>query len=173
MYRRFFKGNQEVVTAAITNGLYIFTHVSKKCQDTAFADLENTNRVDTEENTADNNEETSTLIEDKTKYNIPLSNKKKWRYLKYHQRFTYLNPKKISNLHKVITLTRPTQVSNKDDMDACEVFTISKIRNKISRGLSPRAKQTRQTNRKYQPTVEEEPIESTPVPNKALDQILH
>lgn len=69
------------MTAAISNNLYIITQVSKKCQDTVFADVENTNEVDTEENTADNNEETSTLIEDDTKYNVPLSNKKKWRYL--------------------------------------------------------------------------------------------
>jgi len=77
-HKYFKQDNNKVVTAAITNGLYIITHVFKKCQDTVFAHVENTNEVDTEENTADNNEETSTLIEDKTKYNIPLSNKKKW-----------------------------------------------------------------------------------------------
>lgn len=134
----FKQDNKKVVTATMTNGLYIITHVSKKCQDTAFAGVEYTNEVDTEEDTADNNEEAPTLT---TKYNMPLSDKEKRRYLKYHQRFAHLNPKKISNLHKVTTLTKPIRVPNEDDMDVCEVCAISNIRNKISRELSPWTKQ--------------------------------
>ena len=137
----FKQDNKKVVTATMTNDLYIITHVSKKCQDTAFVGVENTNEVDTEEDTADDNEEAPILTEDKTKYNMPLSDKEKRRYLKYHQRFAHLNPKKISNLHKVTTLTRPIRVPNKDDMDVCEICAISKIRNKISRELSPWTKQ--------------------------------
>ena len=67
----FKQGTKKVVTATMTNGLYVITHVSKKCKDTAFAGVE------TRENT------TPTATDDGSD-NKATKEKELERYFKYH-----------------------------------------------------------------------------------------
>jgi hypothetical protein len=117
----FKQGTKKVVTATMTNGLYVITHVSKKCKDTAFAGVE------TRENT------TPTATDDGSD-NEATKEKELERYLKYHQRFAHLGPNKIRNLHKVTTLQKKIKIPK--DLDICDVCAITKMRNKIPKQLS-------------------------------------
>jgi hypothetical protein len=56
------------------------------------------------------------------------------RYLLFYRRFCHLGPKKISKLYIVRTLDRLIKI--RKDLEICQVYAITKMKNSISKTLA-------------------------------------
>src|SRR5205814_3214083 len=56
-------------------------------------------------------------------------------YILWHRQFSHLGPKKIRNLHKISTLSKPIKVPVNREL--CRVCALTKMKNKIPKELSP------------------------------------
>ncbi|KAI0994162.1 hypothetical protein K3495_g14020, partial [Podosphaera aphanis] len=123
MYFKPRNSNQKVITATMKNGLYLVTNIANYTPnigsniDLAMASIEIDPRTDAE--SAD----------------IKFSDKE--RYLLWHRRFAHAGKEKIRTLHHVSNLKQRILVPSSSQEEVCEVCAITKMKNKISKTLSP------------------------------------
>jgi hypothetical protein len=115
---QFLSGDQPVITAEMTNGLYIVSHVHDRSKEMAFP-------IMTRESDSDNQE------------GISGSNKR--RYELWHRRFSHLNHSKLKDLHLVTTLDKAIVIPKHHERDVCEVCSLTKLKNKTNKQLSKHA----------------------------------
>ena len=106
----FTKDGKRIIEAKLQDGLYIVTHIAENYKEKAL-----TTQV--------------TGIDKQEKAVIDT-------YLLMHRRFNHLGPEKIRNLHKVTTLSKPIKIPKQ--LPLCHVCSLSKMKNKIRKELSPR-----------------------------------
>lgn len=123
----FLADKKRIITATMNRGLYILTHVSKKCRERAFLSV-----GEGETTTSTGTVQTSAIPQEELK--TELKTHEKQVYLLWHKRFAHLGPDKICNLHKVTTLEKAVKVPSKREI--CEVCTLTKMTNVIPRKLS-------------------------------------
>jgi len=131
------RGSKRIVHAVTQRGLYLVINVVG--EDPAFGKKNITRH-----------EERGFAAEDSSASVCPVSNSPesvseddgvlgeldKERYLRYHERFSHLSPKIINHLHLVTDLKKRVKIPH--DKGVCEVCKTAKLRNRVSKLLSPR-----------------------------------
>lgn len=105
------------------NGLYFVTNIANDMLnntdniDLALASMELDPCIDTE--------------------SVEIKQRDKERYLLWHRRFAHTGKEKIRTLHNVSTLKQRILVPRLSQEEVCEICALTKMKNMISRTLSP------------------------------------
>ncbi len=131
------RGKKTIIEATMTNGLYLVSHVALKGErQVAFASTE-IDMQDVEETGSRSAEQEDKESKPLTSYShkAPMGEAAIARYKLMHRRFSHLGPNKLRYLHEVTTLDKAIQIPH--NLELCEVCSLTKIKNKIPKTLSP------------------------------------
>lgn len=126
------KGNQKVLKAKQSQGLYIVNHVSRAFQDKIVG--QGQSEAEDSQPKKSRALPVAELSQEDDSTDDEASGKEIDRYLKYHQRFAHLGPEKIRNLHKVTTLKKKIKIPR--DLDICDICALTKMKNRKPKELS-------------------------------------
>ena len=137
------KEKEKIISAKMSDGLYIVTHVAAGYKEKAFASFEalpepgslNTHGLALATTEILPEPGSANVTSTKELYIDSLTQKDKDLYKLMHRRLNHLGLEKIRTLHKVTTLSHPIKIPRSKEM--CEVCKLTKMRNQIPKTLSP------------------------------------
>jgi hypothetical protein len=146
----FYRENKKILEAQTQGGIYIISWIAEELKETALAAItrpdlpgharQNTSQVKSAriQSCAHNAEDQSDAETSEGQSEPKVSKVKKSErtlYKLWHRRLGHLGKEKIRKLHKVTTLKHQIKVPSQ--VDECEVCKLTKMRNRITKELSP------------------------------------